>query len=57
MRYIVRFSVEVEIESEAENDLGVVADAVCYCLKEEREQCSDTKVRPLHVEPMRDDEE
>jgi hypothetical protein len=31
MRYIVRFSVEVEIESEAENDLGVVADAVCYC--------------------------
>lgn len=56
MKYLVRFSVEVEIESEAQNDLGVVADAVKYCLKEEREQSSNTKVRPLHVEPMRDDE-
>jgi hypothetical protein len=46
MRYLVRFSVEVEIESDARNDLGVVADA---------EQSFNTKVRPLHVEPMRDE--
>ena len=56
MKYLVRFSVEVEIESEAQNDLGVVVDAVKYCLKEEREQSANTKVRPLHVEPMRDEE-
>ena len=56
MKYLVRFSVEVEIESDAQNDLGIVVDAVKYCLKEERAQSSNTKVRPLHVEPMRDDE-
>ena len=55
MRYLVRFSVEVEIESDAQNDLGVTIDAIKCCLKEERAQCVDTKVKPIHVEPKEGD--
>jgi len=51
MKYLVRFEVEVEIESEGRNDLAIIVDAVKYALKEEVEQDFNTKIRPCHVEP------
>ena len=55
MKYLVRFSVEMQIDCEEMNDLAIIAEGIKCFLKDENDP--NIRIRPLHVEPLLRDEQ